>query len=183
MLHPKNEDWITIDAGFGYTLKSGYYFKEGGGCIDNQKNGGYFFKAGARNGLTTDHHEGHPFWGLSLIVSKVQESVVTNHCLPGHSGDLVVSNSTVFGGLAEVGYSFNISKKAPLSKVFLDLGIRAGVPFYESNPFLASRNYIPGIGFGKVGNRGININPVIKFRLELAHGKYGYRKQRMIKHK
>ncbi len=174
-IHPKNEDWLTIHTGLGYTLNGGYYFPKKTDCNTELKNGGTFIRLGARNSLTSDHHEDHLFWGIDALFIGYRESAI-DRCDADEPGKAVESKGKAFGGLLEAGYAWNISKRSHTSRVFLDLGIRAGAPLYNSAPFLGSLNYLPGIGFGKSGSRGFNIAPVARFRVELWHGRYGHYK-------
>ncbi|MBL0020604.1 MAG: hypothetical protein IPP17_30270 [Bacteroidetes bacterium] len=70
LYYPKNEDWIAVAFSGGYTFQGPMYFaRREAECLKQFKNGGWHMRLGLRNGLTTDHHSNHPWWGLDLIYS------------------------------------------------------------------------------------------------------------------
>ncbi|HEX2898493.1 MAG TPA: hypothetical protein VHS96_02125, partial [Bacteroidia bacterium] len=94
LYYPKNEDWIAVSLSGGYTFRGPMYFaRREAECLSKFKNGGWHMRLGLRNGLTTDHHANHPWWGLDLVYSRQHESARINTCDTASADPMTVSQS------------------------------------------------------------------------------------------
>lgn len=178
--YPKNEDWISFSAGAGYTFNGKMYFpRKKAECLSNFRNGGYHIRIGARNGLTVDHHDNHPFWGLDLLYSRQNESAVLNTCDSTLNPESISQSINVMSASINMGYTWNPLKgRTIVQKILVDFGLRIGYPFWSSAPLLGERDYISGLSFTWFPIRSITFEPIVAIRWELFHGKYGYYKQK-----
>lgn len=179
LYYPKNEDWISIALGGGYTFNGPMYFpRKKAECIGHFRNQGWHIRLGLRNGLTTDHHENHLYWGLDLIYSRQHESVVRNACEDATEPlERVAQSINVWSGALNLGFTWNPLRRQTIYQKFLvDLGIRIAYPFASSAPLLGERDYISGVGFTWFPIRSIAFEPVLVLRWELFHSRYGYSK-------
>jgi hypothetical protein len=175
--YPKNEDWISIQLSGGYTFAGPMYFpRKKAECLGGFRNGGWHVRLGARNGITTQHHSSHPFWGLDLVYSRQQESAVLHLCdtasLPL---ERVNQNLSVLSGAVNLGYTWNpFHKKTIYQVVLLDFGLRIGYPFWSKVPLLGERDYVSGLGFTWFPIRSLSLEPIIVLRVKLVRGRYGF---------
>lgn len=184
LAYPKNEDWLAFSLSGGYTFSGPMYFpRKKAECLSGFRNGGWHIRAGARNGFTTDHHDNHLWWGLDLIYSRQNESAVLHTCDTSQADPQHVSQDIhVMSGSISFGYSWNPMKGKTIYQRFLiDFGLRVGYPFWSSAPLLGQRDYISGLSFTWFPIRSITFEPMITFRWELFHGRYGFFKQKTKK--
>lgn len=182
--YPKNEDWISLTLSGGATLYGPMYLaRREADCLRKFQNGGWHIRLGARNGLTTDHHANHPWWGLELVYSRQKESALINTCAAATEPEMTVTQSlNVMSGALSLGYTWNpLRRKTIYQRFVIDFGLRFGYPFWTSVPLLGERDYISGLGFRWFPIRGITLEPIAAFRWELFHDKYGYHKARTVK--
>jgi hypothetical protein len=179
MAYPKNEDWISFLASGGYTFPGPMYFpRRQADCLSHFYNNGWHVRLGARNGLTTDHHSSHMFWGLDLTFSRQNESAVLNTCdtasLPI---DHFEQSFNAWSGGLNVGYTWNpLARKTIHQKFLVDFGLRVTYPFRFSQTPLGERDYFSGVGFTWLPFRSIAFEPIAVIRWELIHSRYGYKK-------
>jgi hypothetical protein len=174
---PKNEDWLSFQVSGGYTFAGPMYFpRKKAECLTDFRNGGWHVRAGARNGLTTQHHSSHLFWGLDLVYSRQQESVVKHVCDTSTlNPERLAQNINVLGGAVNLGYTWNPFHKKSIYQIFLfDFGVRIGYPFWTQAPLLGERDYISGLGFTWFPIRSLTLEPMITLRWKLVKGKYGF---------
>lgn len=179
-LYPKNEDWISFSLGGGYTMHGPMYFpRKKAECLSHFRNGGFHIRAGARNSLTVDHHDNHMFWGLDVLYSRQNESAVFNTCDSTLNPEKRSQSLNIVSGSINLGYSWNPMKgKSMKQKYLFDFGLRVGYPIWTSLPLLGERDYISGLGFTWLPIRSITFEPIIAFRWELFHSRYGYYKRK-----
>ena len=179
LYYPKNEDWIAVSAGGGYTLHGPMYFaRREAECLRQFKNGGWHLRLGLRNGFTTDHHANHIFWGAELIYSRQKESARINSCAAATEPPTQFEQQiNVMSGALNFGYSWNpLRRKTIYQRFLIDFGLQIGYPFWSSEPPLGERDYFSGLGFTWLPIRSITIQPMAAFRWELFHDRYGYHK-------
>jgi hypothetical protein len=176
LYYPKNEDWIAVSATGGYTVYGPMYFaRRKAECLRHFHNGGWHVRVGLRNGLTTDHHANHVFWGADLVFSRQNENAIVNACdATAHYFEQQIS---VMSGSLNLGYTWNpLRGKTIYQRFLVDFGLRVGVPFWSSAPPLGERDYYSGLGFTWLPIRRIAFEPIAAFRWELFHSPYGYSK-------
>ncbi len=179
LYYPKNEDWIAISLSGGYTVHGPMYFaRREAECLRQFKNGGWHMRLGLRNGLTTDHHSNHVFWGADLIYSRQNESAHINACATAtEPATLVTQQIDVMSFALNIGYTWNpLRRKTIYQRFLVDFGLRIGHPFWSSAPPLGERDYFSGLGFTWLPIRSVTIEPIAAVRWELFHSRYGYHK-------
>jgi hypothetical protein len=185
LLHyPKNEDWIAVSLSGGYTVYGPMYFpRREADCLSQFHNGGWHVRLGLRNGLTTDHHANHMFWGADLIYSRQKEDARINTCDAATEPPSTFSqNIHVMSAAINFGYTWNpLRKKTIYQRFLLDFGLRVGHSFWSSAPLLGERDYVSGVGFSWFPIRSITVEPLVAFRWELFHDRYGYHKAKTRK--
>ncbi len=184
LYYPKNEDWIAVSFSGGYTFHGPLYFaRREAECLKQFKNGGWHMRLGLRNGLTTDHHANHPWWGLDLVYSRQNESARINTCDAATAPPVTVSQSVnVMSAALNLGYTWNpLRKKTIFQRFVVDFGLRFGYSFWSSAPLLGERDYVSGLGFSWFPIRKVTLEPIAVFRWELFHDRYGYHKARTVK--
>lgn len=184
LYYPKNEDWIAVSLSGGYTFNGPMYFpRRKAECIHDFRNGGWHMRLGLRNGLTTDHHANHMFWGADLVYSRQNESARINSCDTSSVPESTVAQSIDVMSLSvNLGYTWNpLRRKTIYQRFLVDFGLRIGYPFWSSAPPLGERDYFSGMGFTWFPIRSITFEPIAVFRWELFHGRYGYSKARTRK--
>jgi hypothetical protein len=176
--YPKNEDWISFSLGGGYTFNGKMYFpRKKAECLSDFRNGGWHMRFGARNSFTTDHHDNHLFWGLDFLYSRQNESATFNTCDSTLVPERISQSVNVLSGSINFGYTWNPRLgKSIYQKFLLDFGLRVGYPIWSTAPLLGERDYISGLGFRWFPIRSLTLEPIVAFRWELFHGKYGYSK-------
>ena len=174
-VYPKNEDWISVFAGGGYTIPGPFFLTPKADSITGGQNSGWHSRLGARIGLTTDHHGDHLFFGSNLVFAGYKESGTRNL-----ETEYMRKGISVGVGIF-AGYSLRLFKKSVNNKLSIDLGFQAGVPFYSSAGFEGTYNYIPGLGYGFSKAPGLHGELLVLLKYELYHPPYGYRKIRKVK--
>jgi len=184
MAYPKNEDWIAGTLGVGYTFGGPMYFpRKRAECLSGFHNSGWHVRAGVRNGLTTDHHENHIFWGADLTYSRQHERATLNTCDTASLDPLTVSQSlNIWSAGLNAGYTWNpLRRQSIYQKFLIDFGLRMSFPFHNRDLLLGDRDYVSGAGFTWFPIRSIAFNPIVCARWELFHGRDGYSKGRTVK--
>jgi hypothetical protein len=179
LVYPKNQDWIAASLSAGYTAPGPMYFpRKKAECVADFRNQGWHVRVGLRNGLTTDHHANHFFWGLDLTYSHQNESAVKNTC-DNPTGDPFRIDQTVkvWSLGVNTGITWNpLRGKSIYQKFLVDFGLRMSYPFATSVPLIGQRDYISGVGFTWWPIRSIAFQPMAVLRWELFHNRYGYSK-------
>lgn len=176
-LHPKNEDWFSLTGGGGYTLMGPFLLDKKEECLRNVRHGGYHFRLGARNSLTTDHHSNYFFWGAQVIYSLQKERALYYTCDSTRSPETIERKFSVLSGSVQAGYSWNPWRRKSILHPFqFDFGLQVGFPLWRNGEFQSARNYISGLGYGNLPIRSVNLEAIAIVRFELAHFKYGYKR-------
>ena len=175
--YPKNEDWIAVTFGAGYTVPGPMYFaRREADCVRRFHNSGGDIRLGLRNGLTTDHHANHVFWGTELVYSRQNERAVLGGCI-NPNADPSSHQFNVMSAALSLGYSWNPLRRKTIYQRFLfDFGLRVGYPFWMSDKSYSERTYYSGLGFTWLPIRSITFSPIAVFRWELFHNRYGFSK-------
>lgn len=176
LYYPKNEDWIAVSLSGGYTVYGPMYFaRREADCVRHFHNSGAHVRLGLRNGLTTDHHANHVFWGADLIYGRQNENAIVNNC--DSTKHYFAQKYAVMSGSINIGYTWNpLRRKTIYQRILIDFGLRMGFPFWSSAPPLGERDYYSGLGFTWFPIRKIAFEPIAAIRFELFHSPYGYSK-------
>jgi hypothetical protein len=182
--HPKNEPWLTVTGGYGYTVKSPFIFDKRSECIKKFMHGGWNAQGGVRLAPTTVHHGNYPFALANIVFSRQKEYGLLNTCdasLPDvNSRNFFSVLSAQFG----FGYSWDPFKGHMINdKLQLDFGFVGGFPFWKNGDFLSSRNYLTGLGLGNLPIRSMNFELLVCGRWELWHDRwFGFKRFKTEKH-